>query len=63
MPVSYTHLDVYKRQALLDARAFDGGIPEQQEVRSLLASLPETVRVHPDAVDEVATVLRAVLVA
>ena len=49
--------------ALLDARAFDGGIPEQQEVRSLLASLPETVRVHPDAVDEVATVLRAVLVA
>lgn len=49
--------------ALLDARTFDGGTPAQQDVRALLASLPETVQAHPDAVDEVATVLRAVLVA
>lgn len=49
--------------ALLDARTFDTEEPANQDVCALLASLPETVRAHPDAVDEVATVLRAVLVA
>lgn len=46
--------------ALIDVRTLDA---EQAEAYPLLVSLPATVQAHPDAVDDVATLLRTLVTA